>query len=71
MGYIIIAMSEMRFEDQGEEFGPPPQRSSGFDLTGLIIKWGLVSSRKEAEYVMIGVGVVALLAAAYFVFTSL
>ena len=58
----------MQFENQGDEFGTPPQQSAGFDLTGKLVEWGLVSSTSEAQYVLIGVAVVALLAAAYFLF---
>jgi len=57
---------EVRFENQGEEFGAPPQASAGFDLTGKMIQWGLVSSRQEAEYALGGTAVVALLIAIYF-----
>ncbi|MBI4088083.1 hypothetical protein HY418_01735 [Candidatus Kaiserbacteria bacterium] len=60
---------EVRFENQGEEFGRPPQEAVGFDLAGKMVQWGLVASRKEAEYVLIGVGVVALLIA-IFIFWS-
>ncbi|MDP2648602.1 MAG: hypothetical protein Q8P19_01740 [bacterium] len=61
-------MSEgIQFENQGEEFGTPPQKS-GFDLASRMVSWGLVSSRKEAEYAMIGVAALALLIAAFFFF---
>lgn len=62
-------MTDMQFETNPNEFGRPPVQGKGFDLTGKLIGWGLVSSRKEAEYVLIAVAVVALLAAFYF-FTS-
>ena len=60
----------VQFDNQGDEYGRPPQRSSGFDLTGKIVQWGLVRSRDEAQYVLIAVAVVALLVAGFFVFHS-
>lgn len=62
-------MSDVQFnEDQAEEFGRPPARSGG-DLTGKLIKWGFVSTRQEAEYVMIGIGI-AVAVLAFFVYLS-
>ena len=58
----------VRFENQGDEYGPAPVRSGGFDLRGMLVRWGLVSSTQEAEYVLIAVAVVALLIAAFFFF---
>ncbi len=56
-------MSDVQFDsDQANEFGRPPQRG-GSDLTGMLIKMGIVSDRKQAEYVLIGIGVLALIAA--------
>ena len=62
-------MADVQFENQGEEFGRPPQ-SSAFDLTGAMVRWGLVSDRRQAEYVLIALAVVAFLVAAYFLFTG-
>lgn len=59
-------MSNVRFENQGEEYGPPPT-SSSFDLTSFMTRTGLVSTRQEAQYVMIGVAVLAF-AGAFFLF---
>lgn len=55
----------VQFQNQGEEFGAPP-RESGTDLTGALVAWGLVSSRKEAQYVMIGVAILAFIVAVFF-----
>lgn len=60
----------VRFENQGEEFGAPPQRQGGFDLTGKLVEWGLASSAEQAQYVLIAVGVLALLVAGYLFFSS-
>ncbi len=62
-------MNDMQFQsDDQNEFGSPPSRS-GTDLTGKLVTWGIVSSRQQAEYVMIGLAVlVALLA--FFVYRS-
>lgn len=57
--------SGVHFQDQGEEFGHPPTES-GTDLTGKLVSWGLVSSRQEAQYVMIGVAVFAFIIAVFF-----
>ena len=59
---ISNEMSEMRFENQGEEFGRPPTES-GVDFTGKLVKWGLVSSRQEAQYVLVGIAVLAIILA--------
>ncbi len=58
-------MSEIRFEDTTDEFGRPPEQAAGFDFTGLLIKWGIASSRQQAEYILIAVGVFCLLVIAY------
>lgn len=63
-------MSEMRFESQGDEFGRPPERGEGFDISAKLVRWGLVSSTKEGQYVLIGVAVLIVLVAGYFFFTS-
>ncbi len=53
-------MSDVQFDsDQTDEFGRPPQRG-GVDLTGKLIVWGIVKSRKQAEYVMAGLFVLIL-----------
>jgi hypothetical protein len=60
----------VRFENQGDEFGRPPQRAGTFDLTGKLVEWGLVKSNQEAQYVLLAVAVVLLLIAGYFIFHS-
>lgn len=64
-------MGEVRFENPGEEYGPSPVASSGFDMSGMLVKWGLVSSRKEAEYILIGIGILALVIAVFVYMSSL
>ena len=63
-------MGEIQFEDQGEEFGRPPERASGFDLTGKLVEWGIVSTGEQAQYILLGAAVLAMLAAAYLFFHS-
>ncbi len=56
-------MSDVQFEgDQVDEFGRPPTRG-GSDLTGRLIKMGIVKDRKQAEYALIVIGILALIAA--------
>jgi hypothetical protein len=62
-------MADLQFDNQGNEFGRPPVGQPGMDFTGKLISWGFVSSRKEAEYVLIAVAVLCLIAA-YFVYQS-
>ena len=62
--------SGVRFENQGEEFGRPPQEKEGFDILGKLVSWGLVSNRAEAQYVLMAVIVVALLIAVYFLYQA-
>jgi len=64
-------MSEMQFQtDDQNEFGRPPMSSGGFDLSGMLIKWGVVSSPQQAEYVLITVAAICLIVAGYFFFFS-
>ncbi len=56
----------VRFENQGEEFGAPPDRSGGFDLSALFVKWGIVSSPKEAQVILITIAIIAALIAVFF-----
>ncbi len=75
IGQVIITLmppegNNVQFQSEGNEYGPPPQQAEGFDLTGKLVQWGLVSSRQEAQYVLIGVAVLALLIAAYFLLHS-
>lgn len=62
---------EMQFEDVGEEFGAPPERTSGFDIPGKLLLWGVVSSRQQAEYVLVVIVILVVLLAGYFFFGSL
>ena len=60
-------MSDMQFDqDNATEFGTPPSVSSGSGMAGMLIKWGLVSSEQEAQYVLVGVAVVALVLMFFF-----
>ena len=61
-------MGELRFDsDQQNEFVRPIQQS-GFDLTGRIVAWGLAKNRRQAEYVLIAVVVLALIVIWWFGF---
>lgn len=63
-------MGDMQFQtDDQNEFGRAPT-SQGFDLTGMLMKWGVASSRQQAEYVLIGIGMMALAAAIFFFMSS-
>lgn len=63
-------MSDLRFDNNNEEFGRPLAQSQGFDLSGKLVQWGLVASRQEANYVLIGVGGLALVVAAFLMFSG-
>ncbi len=63
-------MGDMQFEDQTNEFGSPRERASGFDLSGALVRWGLVSTPQEAQYALIAVIVLSALIAGYFFFSS-
>ncbi|OGG51079.1 hypothetical protein A3C18_03710 [Candidatus Kaiserbacteria bacterium RIFCSPHIGHO2_02_FULL_54_11b] len=59
-------MADMQFQtDNQNEFGRPPA-SQGFDLTGMLMKWGVASSRQQAEYVLIGIAVLAIVVGVFF-----
>jgi hypothetical protein len=61
-------MADIQFETNPNEFGVPPQEEGGWDLTGQIVSLGLAKTREQAEYVLIAVGVLALLVMVYFFF---
>ncbi|MCE9541446.1 hypothetical protein K8R03_02705 [Candidatus Kaiserbacteria bacterium] len=61
-------MSDMQFNDSADEFGRPPVQSMGSDITGKLVSWGLAQDRKQAEYILMAVGALALLLALYFLF---
>lgn len=65
-----VHMSDIQFDSGENEFGAPMQQKRGFDLSGKLIAWGLVSDRKQADYVLIFVAVAALVIA-YVVYKSL
>ncbi len=62
-------MGDLRFDTDQEEFTRPPSMNSRRDFTGMLIAWGLVSNRQQAEYVMIGLAVV-IAVIAFFVYRS-
>ena len=62
-----IAMADLQFDNQANEFGRPPVAPLGMDITGKLVGWGLVSTRQQGEYVLIGLGVLALIIA-FFVY---
>ncbi|MBV9159088.1 MAG: hypothetical protein JO019_00645 [Candidatus Kaiserbacteria bacterium] len=62
-------MSDLQFDDQRNEFGAPPVEARGTDLTGKIVSWGLASNAQQAQYILIGIVVIALIAG-YFIFKS-
>lgn len=65
---ILLAMADVQFDsDQTNEFGKPPQQKA--DFASKIISWGLVSSRKQAEYAMIGLAIVIIIIA-FFVYRA-
>jgi hypothetical protein len=63
-------MADIQFETNPNEFGVPPQEEGGWDLTGQIVSLGLAQTREQAEYVLIGVGIIALIVAAFFFFSG-
>ncbi len=63
-------MGDLNFDTEKDEFGRPPSRDSGGDFTGKLITWGLVSTRQQAEYVMVGLAV-AIVIIAFFVYRSI
>jgi hypothetical protein len=63
-------MADIQFDTNPSEFGTPPQGKPGWDLTGQIVSLGLAKTREQAEYLLIGVAVLAIIIAAYFLFHS-
>ena len=62
---------DIRFDEQGAEFGGPPQERRGLDMTGALVRWGLVSTRGQAQYVLLLIAAAALIAAFYFGYGAL
>ena len=61
---------KVRFDDQGDEFGAPPSRKGGMDITGMLVRWGLVSSSQEAQYVLGGAAALILLATVWLIWKN-
>lgn len=59
-------MSDLRFDTPDNEFGRPPTREQSFDLAGKLVEWGMVGSREQATYVLIGAAALAIVAAFFF-----
>jgi hypothetical protein len=55
-------MSEVSLEDEGG-FGRLPKLLEDFDLGALLIKWRIASTRQQAQYILIGVVLVAIVLA--------
>ncbi len=53
---------QFQSDDQNEFVRSSPQ---GFDMSGMLVKWGIATSRQQAEYVLIAIGIVCLLVAVY------
>lgn len=62
-------MGDLRFDSEGDEFTRSPSQDAGRDFTGMLITWGLVSNRQQAEAVMIGLAI-AIVIIAFFVYRS-
>jgi len=60
-------MSEVSFEDQGDNFGRPSKFLEAFDLGALLIKWRIASTRQQAQYILIAVALGAIMLA-FFVY---
>ena len=57
-------MGEVSYDsDNSDEFGKPAGGLTSTDFTGKLIEWGLVSSRQQAEYVMICIAVAVVIVA--------
>lgn len=54
-----MAEGDVKFDDGTEEFGAPPARAQGTDLTGKIVTWGLAKNREQAQYILGAIGLVA------------
>ena len=63
-------MSDMQFQSDDPNEFVRQSPSSSFDLSGMLVSWGLASSRQQAEYILLGVGVVCILIAGYFFWPS-
>lgn len=53
-------MSDIRFESPDDEFGPHSRQGGGLDIGAMLIRWGVASDRRKAEYILIGIAVSAL-----------
>lgn len=59
-------MTDLQFDTPENEFGRPPTREQGFDLTGKLVEWGMVGSREQGTYILIGIAALAIVVALYF-----
>jgi hypothetical protein len=63
-------MADIQFDTNADEFGAPPQEHSGWDLTEQIVSLGLAQTKEQAEYVLIVLGLIALIVAGFFFFSG-
>ena len=53
-------MGDVRFDtDQQDEFASPRASQGGFDLVGLLVRTGMVENRQMAQYILVGIAVLA------------
>lgn len=59
-------MSDLRFDTPDNEFGRPPEKEQGTDITGKFVEWGLASDRQQASYILMILGAIAIGIALFF-----
>jgi len=58
-------MSDVQYENQGwMQQSKQPEKKT--DFTDRLVKWGVASDRKQASYILLGVALMALLIAIFF-----
>lgn len=55
-------MNDLRFDTEQNEFGTPTHSDGGLDLAGRMVSWGFASDRRQAEYVLLTIVVIAIIA---------
>ncbi len=61
-------MTDIQFDTENEFARPAAQSAGPKGLTKLVMKWGLAKDEKTAQYVLLGIAIVAILITLWLLF---
>lgn len=56
----------VRFDSEGDEFAQVSRGTNSDSMSDRLVRWGIVSSPEQAQYVLIGLVAMVLIAILYF-----